>query len=114
MATNYFCEEDWERLHEERVISVFSSVNEPPPPPEEAYGELFRAARVLFAERAGEGERIIPPLAFANRASALPELKTLRDQFAKIEDSGTPLEQFSVDFYQRLEGQYPSPFQTTF
>ena len=65
------------------------------PPPEEVFEELFRAGTTLLKSDIAEEDLIIPTLAFANRASALPELKTLRDQFAKIEDSGTPLGQFS-------------------
>jgi len=82
-------------------------VNEPPPPPEVAFSELLRVARVLFANNVAEEERIIPTLAFANRASALSELKSLRDQFAKIEDNGAVREQFSTDFYQRFRGLMP-------
>jgi hypothetical protein len=103
----YFCEKHWEQLHEEGFISFFSHVNEPPPPPEVAFSELLRVARVLFANNVAEEERIIPTIAFANRASALPELKSLRDQFAKIEDNGALREQFSADFYQRFRGLMP-------
>jgi hypothetical protein len=103
----YFCEKHWEQLHEEGFISFFPPVNEPPPPPEEAFSELFRVARVLFANNVAEEEQIIPTLAFANRASTLSELKALRDQFAKIEDNGALREQFSADFYQRFRGLMP-------
>ena len=103
----YFCEGHWEQLHKEGTITVFSPVNEPPPPPQEAFSELFRAARVLFTDQVAEEERIIPTLAYANRASALTELKALRDQFAKIENSGTLRNQFSTDFYRRFKGLTP-------
>ena len=103
----YFCERHREQLHKEEAIAVFSPVNEPPPPPQEAFSELLRVARVLFANNVAEEEQIIPTLAFANRASALPELKSLRDQFAKIEDNGALREQFSADFYQRFRGLMP-------
>jgi hypothetical protein len=103
----YFCERHREQLHKEEAIAVFSPVNEPPPPPQEAFSELLRVARVLFANNVAEEEQIVPTLAFANRASALPELKSLRDQFAKIEDNGALREQFSADFYQRFRGLLP-------
>jgi hypothetical protein len=79
-------------------------VDDPPPPPEEAFSELFRAARILFANNVTEEERIPATLAFANRASALPELKALGEQFAKIGDSEPAREQFSADFYKRFRG----------
>jgi hypothetical protein len=103
----YFCERHREQLHKEGAIAVFSPVNEPPPPPEVAFSELLRVARVLLAKNVAEEERIIPTLAFANRVSALPELKSLKDQFAKIEDNGALREQFSADFYPRFRGLLP-------
>jgi hypothetical protein len=103
----YLCERHWEQLDKEGAITIFSPVNESPSPPEEAFSELLRAARVLFANNVTEEERLIPTLAFANRASALPELKALRDQFAEIEDDGALRKQFSADFYQRFRGLMP-------
>jgi hypothetical protein len=105
----YFCEGHWQQLQQEGVIAVWSPVNETPPPPEEAFSELFRAARVLFTGTVTEEECIIHTLAFANRASALPELNALRDQFAKIEkeNSGTLREQFSTNFYRTFRGLVP-------
>ena len=80
----YFCERHWEQLHKERFITIFSPVDELPPPPEVAFSELLRVARVLFANNVAEEERIISTLAFANRASALPELKALTARFTVI------------------------------
>jgi hypothetical protein len=103
----FFCAEHWEQLHKEGSIAVFSPADEPALPPEEVFDKLFRAARVLFANHVTEEDLIIPTLAFVNRASALPELQTVRDRFAKIENSLEFREQFSNDFYQRFKGLVP-------
>jgi hypothetical protein len=103
----YFCEEHREQLHEERNITVFSPADEPSQPPEEVFDELFRAARVLFADHVTEEERIIPTLAFANRASDLPELRALKEEFAKTAGHRKLREQFSNDFCRRFRGLIP-------
>jgi hypothetical protein len=76
--------------------------------PQDEFKELFGAAKTLFKRGITEEDLIIPTLAFANRASALPELKTLGDQFAQIEDRSALREQFSTDFYQRFRGLIPA------
>jgi hypothetical protein len=103
----YFCEKHWEQLHTEETIAVFSSVNDPPLPPEEVFSELFRAARVLFTTNVTAEERIIPTLAFANRASVLPELEATRMRFAEIESSRETREHFSNNFCRRFKGLRP-------
>ena len=102
-----FCEEHWEQLHSEGVITVFSPIVEPPQPPEKTFSELFRAARVLFAYNVTKEEQIVPTLAFANRASALPELQSMKGRFAKVEHSEDRREEFLNDFYQRFRGLIP-------
>jgi hypothetical protein len=102
-----FCEAHWEQLHSEGVIDVFSPIVEPPQPPEETFSELFRAARVLFADNVSEEEQIVPTLAFANRASALPELQSMKGRFAKVGYSKERRKEFLNDFYQRFKGLIP-------
>jgi hypothetical protein len=104
---SYFCEEHWEQLHSEGVIDVFSPIVEPPQPPEEAFRKLFRAARVLFADNVTEEEQIVPTVAFVNRASALPELQSMKGRFAKVGDSEERREEFLSDFYQKFRGLIP-------
>jgi len=104
---SYFCEAHWEQLHSEGVIDVFSPIVEPPQPPEKSFSELFRAARVLFAYNVIEEEQIVPTLAFANRASALPELQSVKGRFAKVGDSDERREEFLIYFYQRFRGLIP-------
>ena len=106
-SETYFCEEHWEQLHSEGVIDVFSPIVEPPQPPEKSFSELFKAARVLFAYNVTEEEQIVPTLAFANRASALRELQSVKGQFAKVGDSEERREEFLIDFYQRFRGLIP-------
>src|SRR5215213_7650508 len=101
-----FCEEHREQLYSEG-ITVFSPIVDPPQPPEESFSELFRAARVLFAYNVTEEEQIVPTLAFANRASALRELQSVKGQFAKVGDSEERREEFLIDFYQRFRGLIP-------
>jgi hypothetical protein len=79
----------------------------PRPLPEDVFKELFGAARTLFKRSIAEEELIIPTLAFANRASGLPELKALSGQFAKIGDSSAVREQLLNDFYQKFRGLTP-------
>jgi hypothetical protein len=61
----------------------------------------------MFKRGIAEEELTIPTLAFANRASGLPELKALSGQFAKIGDSSAVREQLLNDFYQRFRGLTP-------
>ena len=103
----YFCQEHLEYLDEEGPIAVFSPADERPSPSEEVFGEVFRAAKVLFRENILDEELIIPTLAFANQASALSELKTLRERFAAIADDRERREQFSTEFEQRFRGLTP-------
>jgi hypothetical protein len=108
----YFCEEHWERLHEAESITGFSSAvsaaDEPFRPPEEVFGEVFKAAKALFEENVTEEDLIIPTLAFANQASALSELKAIRERFAEIADNRSRREQFANDFEQRFRGLVPT------
>ena len=46
---SYFCEEHWEQLHSEGVITVFSPIVEPPQPPAESFSELFKLALAIHA-----------------------------------------------------------------
>jgi hypothetical protein len=80
---------------------------EPNSPPEDLFEELFCASRALLNSAIAKEDLIIPTLAFANRASVFPELQSLRDRFAKIEDSFEVREQFSSDFYRRFKGLVP-------
>jgi hypothetical protein len=106
------CEECQERLiaqwQEHNYLTYFPPADEvSSPPPQDVFKELFGAAKTLFNRGIAKEELIIPTLAFANRASGLPELKAIRDRFARIEDRGTLREQFSADFYQRFKGLTP-------
>lgn len=97
-----------EQVQELNYLSYWPPTREEPRPlPEVAFKELFGAARTLFRRGIAQEELIIPTLAFANRASALPELKTLRDQFSEVGNSDTLRDQFSTDFYQRFRGLLP-------
>jgi hypothetical protein len=54
-------------------------VDESPLPAEGVFSEVIRAAKVLFQENITDEELIIPTLAYANQASALSELKIMRE-----------------------------------
>ena len=59
------------------------------PKPEDVpdkYRELFRAARVLFKEGETDEYKVIPTLAFAANSSEMPELRSVREQFAEVKD----------------------------
>ena len=97
-----------EQVQEHNYLSYLPPTREEPRPlPEVAFKDLFGAARTLFKRGIAQEELIIPTLAFANRASALPELRALRDQVAGIEDGGALREQFVNDFYRRFRGLVP-------
>ena len=102
-----FCEDHREQLHEKGSIAVFSPVDEPSQPPEEVFNELFKAAKALFADNVTEEDQIIPTLAFANRASGLPELKAVMEEFVKTAHSHTSREQFANNFCRRFRGLSP-------
>jgi hypothetical protein len=102
-----FCEEHWAYLNEKGPIAVFSQTDEPPPPAEELFGEVFRAARVMLDENITDEELIIPTLAFANQASGLPELQAVKDSFAETADDHGRREEFLRDFRQRFKGLEP-------
>jgi hypothetical protein len=106
------CEECRDRLieqwQEHNYLTYFPPASEEPRPlPQDVFRELFRAAKTLFKRGIAKEELIIPTLVFANRASALPKLKAIRDQFSRIEDTGILREQFSSDFYRRFKGLTP-------
>jgi hypothetical protein len=103
----FFCQEHLEHLYEVGSITVISSVDAQPSPPEEVFGAVFKAAKVLFREGITDENLIIPTLAFANQASAQSELQTLRDRFADIADDPGYQEQFANDFQQRFRGLTP-------
>jgi hypothetical protein len=98
----------FEQAQEHNYLTYLPPTREEPRPlPQDIFKELFGAAKTLFKRGIAQEELIIPTLAFANRASALPELKALRDQFAELEDSDTLRDQFVNDFYQRFRGLIP-------
>jgi len=70
-------------------------VDESPQPAEEVLGEVIRAAKVLFKENITDEEVIIPTLAFANQASALSVLETVRKGFAATVDDPEHREEFA-------------------
>jgi hypothetical protein len=106
-GAGYFCEKHWEQLHEEGLIVGISSVDEPSQPPEEAFGEVFKAAKVMFDENITEEDLIIPTLAFANHASALPELRTIGERFNEIAPGRRIQEQFAQAFQKKFRGLSP-------
>jgi hypothetical protein len=112
MENTPLCEECRDRLleqwQEHNYLAFCPPAGEEPRPlPQDEFKELFRAAKTLFKRGIAEEELIIPTLVFANRASALPRLKAIRDEFSRIQDTDTLREQFSTDFYQRFKGLTP-------
>jgi len=103
----YFCEEHWVYLNEEGSITTISPVDETSQPPEEAFTEVFRAATVLFSEKITDEDLIIPTLAFANQASARPELEATRGRFAEVAGDPERREKFSQGFRQKFKGLEP-------
>jgi hypothetical protein len=98
----------WKRLHEVGLIADSMPTDEPFRPPEEEFGEVFRAARKLFDENVNEEDLIIPTLVFANQASAISELGDIRERFANFSADGGQREQFVNDFEQRFRGLEPA------
>lgn len=59
---------------------------EPPPLPEERFGELFKAARILLKNHIEDEDQIIPTLAFANEiGQGVEHLTSLQKSFQRID-----------------------------
>jgi len=81
------CDECVERWRSRGAISYWLPTEEiPPPPAEERFDELFRAARMLLKEGAEE-DQIIPTLALANEiGQGVSHLVAARTRFVKIRE----------------------------
>jgi hypothetical protein len=59
-----------------------------PPPPQERYAELFRAAQTICRAGIVDENRIIPTLVFAARSFELQNLSVMREQLAEAREGG--------------------------
>jgi hypothetical protein len=77
------------KCHDLFLSGVVPRVCEPwdadPTPPEERYGELFRAAEIIRRAGIEDENRIIPTLVFAARSFELQNLGAIREQLAEAE-----------------------------
>jgi hypothetical protein len=78
--------------------------------PEDAFKELLQAARVMLEAGKIPEDQVAPTLAFANRASALPQLEAKRAKFAESRDDPDQWEELAVEFYRRFRGLLPVRF----
>jgi hypothetical protein len=99
------CEDCIKRLRiEEEMDYWFPMQEEPAPPMEERFDELFRAARVL-PEQGAQEEQIIPTLALAYEIGKGPSrLVAERGQFVEVEDDKAAWEQ-EADSFVRSYGR---------
>jgi hypothetical protein len=100
------CDDCAERWRTKKAISFWSSTEEvPPPPAEERFDELFRAARMLLSESAEE-DQIIPTLAFANElGQGLEIIIEQKEHLVSAWEDGSDSWADAVDAFSR---RYPS------
>ena len=80
-----WCEECHDLLRSGEVPRVCEPWDADLTPPEERYGELFRAAEIIRRAGIEDENRIIPTLVFAARSFELQNLGAIREQLAEAE-----------------------------
>jgi hypothetical protein len=103
-----FCDGCADRLRAGEAIAYWlPAEEEPSPPPEERFGELFKAARVLLRERIADEDLIYPTLAYANElGQEILEFKEEASMLASAWNGGDQ-EPAVKRFLQRHDGMVP-------
>jgi hypothetical protein len=96
-------------LSGEAVGCFLPTEEEPSPPPEERFGALFEAARVLLKQGGVEEDQIIPTLAFANEiGQGLVNLLSVRRRLVEASEDAEKWERASDEFVGRYGSLRPA------
>lgn len=102
------CDSCADRIRTGETISYWAPAEEEPsPPPEERFAELFKAARVLLEERIDEEDLIYPTLAYANELGQ--EILEFKEEASMLVSdwNGADRESAVERFLQRHDGMAP-------